>query len=420
MRSIDTLVIGAGQAGLAMSACLTDAGVDHALLERGQVAERWRSERWDSLRLLTPNWATRLPNHTYDGAEPQGFMTAAELVGRFERYAQGFDAPVHEHTSVESLVQTDDGFAVQTSDGAWEADRVVIATGWCDRPRVPSIARELPPSVLQITPQTYRNPAEVPDGGVLVVGASSSGAQIADELAAAGRDVTLAVGRHSRLPRRYRGVDIWWWLEQSGRLAVTIDSVRDPKRARNDSSLQLIGTPVPRNIDMTTLVGRGVRLAGRFFGFDGVHALFSRDLAHSTARADERMCSLLRSIDEYIARHGLEAEVYAPDAPPSLGPVEEPTHLNLADQGIKTVVWATGFTRSYPWLKARALDERGEIIQRRGVTPVPGLYVLGQRFQHRRDSNFIDGVRHDAAYLADVLTLGRSAQPVGCQEGISC
>ena len=253
MRSVDTLVIGAGQAGLAMSASLSDAGVDHAVLERGQVAERWRSERWDSLRLLTPNWATRLPNYTYDGPEPQGFMTAAELVDRFERYAQGFDAPVHEHTSVESVTQTDEGFAVQTSDGAWDADRVVIATGWNDRARVPSAASELPASILQLTPQTYRNPEQVPDGGVLVVGASSSGAQIADELAAAGRDVTLAVGRHTRLPRRYRGVDIWWWLEQSGRMAVTIDTVRDPKRARNDASLQLIGTPVPRNIDTTTL-----------------------------------------------------------------------------------------------------------------------------------------------------------------------
>ena len=170
MRSVDTLVIGAGQAGLAMSASLSDAGVDHAVLERGQVAERWRSERWDSLRLLTPNWATRLPNYTYDGPEPQGFMTAAELVGRFERYAQGFDAPVHEHTSVESVAQTDEGFAVQTSEGAWEADRVVIATGWNDRARVPSAASELPSSILQLTPQTYRNPDQVPDGGVLVVG----------------------------------------------------------------------------------------------------------------------------------------------------------------------------------------------------------------------------------------------------------
>ena len=187
MRSVDTLVIGAGQAGLAMSASLSDAGVDHAVLERGQVAERWRSERWDSLRLLTPNWATRLPNYTYDGPEPQGFMTAAELVDRFERYAQGFDAPVHEHTSVESVTQTDEGFAVQTSDGAWKADRVVIATGWTDRARVPSAASELPSSILAAhARRRYRNPEQVPDGGVLVVGASASGAQIADELAAAG------------------------------------------------------------------------------------------------------------------------------------------------------------------------------------------------------------------------------------------
>ncbi len=418
MKATDTLIIGAGQAGLAMSRCLTDAGTDHVVIERGQVAERWRSERWDSLRLLTPNWATRLPNLTYDGDSPQGFMTARELVSRFERYASDFDAPVHEHTSVDSVTRTDDGFDVQTSEGSWSAGRVVIATGWCDRPRVPAAAADLHPSFLQITPSAYRNPDQLPDGGVLVVGASASGAQIADELAASGRDVTLAVGRHTRLPRRYRGVDIWWWLEQTGRLDVTIESMRDPRRARSVASLQLVGSAVPRNIDVTTLAGRGVRLTGRFVGFDGANALFSRDLGQTTTNADERMLAVLRRIDEYIAREGLESEVYAPDPPPRLGPVEETAHIHLAEQGIQTVVWATGFTRSYPWLRVPALDPRGEIIQRRGVTPVPGLYVLGQRFQHRRNSNFIDGVRHDAEHLADLIAVRTPAGCVGCREGI--
>ncbi len=418
MNATDTLIIGAGQAGLAMSRYLADAGTDHVVLERGQLAERWRSERWDSLRLLTPNWATRLPNLTYDGDSPQGFMTARELVSRFERYASDFDAPVQEHTSVDAVTRTDDGFDVQTSDGSWSAGRVVIATGWADRPRVPAAAADLHPAFLQITPTAYRNPDQLPDGGVLVVGASASGAQIADELAASGRNVTLAVGRHTRLPRRYRGVDIWWWLEQSGRLDVTIDSMRDPRRPRNDASLQLVGSPVPRNIDVTTLSGRGVRLTGRFVGFDGARALFSRDLAHTTKSADERMLTVLGRIDEFIARHGLESEVYAPDPPPALGPVEETEQIHLTEQGIRTVVWATGFTRSYPWLKVPALDTQGEIIQRRGVTPVPGLYVLGQRFQHRRDSNFIDGVRHDAEYLADLIAVRTTAGCVGCREGI--
>ncbi len=196
--------------------------------------------------------------------------------------------------------------------------------------------------------------------------------------------------------------------------------MRSPGLARHDASLQLVGTPLPRNLDTTTLAGRGVRLTGRFLGFDGTYALFSRDLAHSIDRADERMHALLRGIDQYIARHGLESEVYAPDPPPSLTMVEETTHIHLADAGIKTVVWATGFTRSYPWLRMPALDDHGEIIQRRGVTRIPGLYVLGQRFQHRRDSNFIDGVRHDAAYLADVITTERTLQHAGCREGVAC
>ena len=419
MPYVDTLVIGAGQAGLAMSRLLTEAGVDHAVLERGRLAERWRSERWDSLRLLTPNWATRLPSWEYKGPEPQGFMTAAELVTYFEAFADDFDAPVHEDSAVESVFRTGDGFTVCTADAGWTARNVVIATGWTDRPRVPSAARDLPSSIEQITPSTYRNPSQVADGGVLVVGASASGAQLADELSRAGREVTLAVGRHNRLPRRYRGVDIWWWLEESGRLAVTVDGVRDPKHARHEGSLQLIGTPVPRNLDVTTLSGRGVRLTGRFMGFDGTSALFARDLKHSTDRAHERMRRVLSGIDEYIVRHGLEAEVNAPDAPPALGPIDEPTHLSLVDGGIKTIVWATGFSRSYPWLHVPVLDQQGEIIQRRGVTPVDGLYVLGQRFQHRRDSNFIDGVRHDAAVVADHIR-GGALVGSACREGVPC
>ncbi|HTN79868.1 MAG TPA: NAD(P)-binding domain-containing protein, partial [Acidimicrobiales bacterium] len=394
MRSTEALVIGAGQAGLAMSRSLSDEGIDHVVIERGRLAERWRSERWDSVRLLSPNWATRLPGAEYRGDDPQGFMTAAELVHFFEDYASAFDAPVHEGTTVESVTRTDSGFDVLTSDGSWRARSVVIATGWNDQPRVPSAAADLPRSILQLTPSSYRNPDQVAEGGVLVVGASSSGAQIADELARAGRDVTLAVGRHARLPRRYRGFDIWWWLDQSGRLAVTIDEVSEPRKARNEGSLQLVGSPVPRNIDMTTLAGRGVRLTGRFRGFDGATALFASDLGHSTSRADAQMQSVLSGIDEFILRSGLQSEVLTPDPPPPVGKVEEVTHLSLSSDGIKTIVWATGFTRSYPWLHVPGVVEQGEIVQRRGVTGMPGLYVLGQRFQHRRDSNFIDGVRH--------------------------
>jgi len=369
--------------------------------------------------LLTPNWATRLPGAEYRGDDPQGFMTATELVRYFESYARGFDAPVHEGTSVESVTRTDGGFDVLTSDGGRRARNVVIATGWNDQPRVPSVASDLPRAIEQLTPSSYRNPAQVAEGGVLVVGASSSGAQIADELARAGRDVTLAVGRHTRLPRRYRGFDIWWWLEQSGRLAVTIDDVAEPRKARNEGSLQLVGSPVPRNLDMTTLAGRGVRLTGRFMGFDGSSALFASDLGHSTSRADAQMQSVLSGVDEYVLRSGLQSEVLTPDPPPPVGKVAEVTHLPLASSGIKTIVWATGFTRSYPWLRVPGVIEQGEIVQRRGVTRMPGLYVIGQRFQHRRDSNFIDGVRHDASFLADHICGHAEDERVACREGVS-
>ncbi len=398
MPSIDTLIIGAGQAGLAMSRCLTDAGVDHVVIERGRLAERWRSERWDSLRLLSPNWATRLPGWSYQGEDPAGYMTAGELAGYLQRYAISFDAPVHEHTVVSNVRRADDGFVVATDTGTWRAGRVVIATGWCDRPRLPSAAARLPVELTQLTPSTYRNPGQVPDGGVLVVGASASGVQIAEELARAGHDVVLAVGRHNRLPRRYRGRDIWCWLEQLGTFAETIDVVADPRRAESEGSLQLAGRPDHRNVDLPTLRQAGVRLAGRLTGIDARRAWFADDLAATTTLSEQRMMGVLARIDRYIRANGLDV----PDPEP-VARLLRPTgldRLHLRRGGIGTVVWATGFTRDYPWLHVPVLDGRGEIRQRRGITPVPGLYVLGQRFQHRRDSNFIDGVRHDAAHLA--------------------
>ena len=220
MPTTHTLVIGAGQAGLATSRCLTEAGIDHVVLERGHTAERWRSHRWDSLRLLTPNWASRLPGWSYRGPHPDGYMTAVDLAAYLTAYAGSFDAPIEEGHDVRELVRADSGFTVRTSDTSWSAHNVVMATGWCDRPRVPRLAERLDRTITQITPGTYANPDLLPDGRVLVVGASATGVQIADELARAGRDVVLAVGRHNRVPRRYRGMDIWWWLDQIGTFAA--------------------------------------------------------------------------------------------------------------------------------------------------------------------------------------------------------
>ena len=412
MATTDTIIIGAGQAGLAASRCLIDRAVDHVVLERGRVAERWRSERWDSLRLLTPNWMTRLPGWQYDGRDRHGFMAAGEVVEFFERYATSFDAPVREESSVDRVRLAGDGYEVVTSDGTWRAGNVVIATGWCDRPAVPPAARNLAAGIHQIVPSGYRNPTDVPEGGVLVVGASATGVQLADELRGAGRDVIVAVGGHTRLPRRYRGMDIYWWLERIGRFDKTIDEMPDVRAARREPSLQLVGSADGRPVDLTTLRAAGVELAGRVTSIDGWTVTFAEDLDFAAEHAERRTRAVLADIDRYVERSGLAAEVLPPEPLPPLRRAGSRRQIDLRAAGINTVIWATGHRRTYPWLDVPVLDGGGEVRQRRGVTPAPGLYVLGQRFQHYRNSNFIDGVGRDAAFVADHLTHRLTQRPV--------
>ena len=410
-----TLVIGAGQAGLAMSRCLTDADIDHVVLERGQTAERWRSVVWDSLRLLSPNWATRLPGWSYQGPAPDGYMSAVSVTRYLSDYARSFAAPVEEGADVLSVRQDDSGFRVDTAAGSWRAANVVVATGWCDQPRVPAFADQLDPGIAQITPNTYRNPGLVPDGRVLVVGASATGVQIADELVRAGRDVVLAVGRHSRLPRLYRGMDIWWWLDRIGTFSRTIDEIQDPVRARHEGAVQLVGRSDYRDVDLPALQRLGVRLTGHLTAVDGTRLSFADDLTASTAAADGRLESFLTHIDDHISATGLDGELLQATPLDRLRATEPVTRLDAGAAGISTVVWATGYRRSYPWLQVPVLDERGEFVHRRGVTPVDGLYVLGQRFQHRRDSNFIDGVRHDAAFVTCRIAQLPQLEPEPCR-----
>lgn len=409
MRSVDTIIIGAGQAGLAMSHCLSERGRDHVVLERGRLAERWRSERWDSMRLLSPNWMTRLPGWQYRGPDPDGFMTADELVSHLQGYAAASAAPVEEHTSVTALVADGDGFRVDTDSGPWSAANVVIATGWCDRPAVPAVARYLAGHLHQVTPDRYRNPTDVPAGGVLVVGASATGVQLAAELNADGRDVVVAVGGHTRLPRTYRGMDILWWLDRMGNLDHTIDDVADAERARRRPSLQLVGRTDRRTVDLPTLQAAGVQLTGRVTAVDGARVALAADLTVTAARADARLRRILGEIDRHITANGLDAEVLERDPPPPCRPDAPIERLDLGRRGIRTVVWATGHRRRYPWLRVPVLDAAGEIAQVRGVTSRPGLYVLGQRFQHFRSSDFIDGVGRDAAMVADHL-VGRTSR----------
>ncbi len=401
MGNVDTIVIGAGHAGLATSRLLTDAGRDHVVLDRGRLAESWRSARWDSLRLLTPNWMSRLPEWTYRGRDPEGFMAAAELVRYLESYAKSFDAPVRQRTSVLDVSAVDGGYRIRTTREAWRARNVVVAAG--PRPQVPKLAARVRPEIWQIHTSRYRNPASLPDGGVLVVGASASGVQIAAELAQSGRAVVLAAGSHMPLPRRYRGMDIMWWLEQIGALDRTVDDT-DASRARHEPSAQLAGGHGAPDLNLRRLHELGVVVTGRLAGLDGNRAWFHDDLPFTTAAAEARLRRMLRTIDEHVVTAGLEDEVLPAADPAPVRLTSAQQSLDLRTAGISTVVWATGFHHAYPWLRVRgAVAASGEVEQYRGITPARGLYVVGLRFMHRRNSQFIDGARHDARTIVEHL-----------------
>lgn len=429
MRRTATIIIGGGQAGLAMSRHLSDRGIDHVVLERGRVGERWRTERWDSLRLLTPNWMARLPGRAYEGPDPDGFMTMPEVTSLLEGYATSFDAPVVTGTTVERVESCHPGYRVQTDRGVWQAPHVVLATGYCDKPWVPPMSRELSGQFMQLAPPHYRHPGQLPDGGVLVVGASSSGVQLADEIHASGRPVTLAVGRHTRLPRTYRGRDILFWMDRMGILSETTDRVFDIERSRRQPSLQLVGRPDHQSLGLRELGQRGVRIMGRAVEAGAATMTFDDDLVANAAAADYKLAGVLQRIDQHIEREDLTGDV-DPREPfvPSWQPLMKssptlPATLDLQAESINTIIWATGFTRSYPWLQVPVLDDRGEIMHREGVTPAPGLYVLGMQFQRQRRSAFIDGVGDDAAYLTRCidrsLASARDTRTAdcGCEDG---
>lgn len=409
---VQTLIIGAGQAGLTLSYHLTRRGRDHLVLERGRIAERWRTERWDSFRLLTPNWQTGLPGAPYHGHDPDGFMGRAEVVDVFDAYARSFAAPVRTGVAVHLVEPVDGGWRVITDTGAITADHVVVATGHHAVPHIPmGCAARLPAGITQLHTAHYRNPAQLPEGGVLVVGAGPSGQQIAEDLATDGRRVAIAVGRHRTVPRRYRGRDAHWWLEHMGAFDRTIDSLADPYAVRSAPALVLAGGR--RDLDLRRLVAAGVRPVGRLTGIAGATALFADDVAAHATLADENIHAFRAAVDRHIARTGEPAGPPEP-LPPPLGTwaFDAPRRLHLGDAGIRSVVWATGYRRDFSWIHAPVVDATGEPVQRRGVTAAVGLYFLGLRWMHRRGSDTIHGVGADAEHLADVIA-GRHAAPVG-------
>jgi putative flavoprotein involved in K+ transport len=405
MVKTTAVVIGAGHAGLAMSRRLTERSIDHIVLERGEVANSWRTQRWPSLRLLTPNWQTRLPGYDYDGSDPDGFMPAADVAATLDRYSCLIGAPVRTATPVKAMRAAPNGFEVLAGDDVLQARAVVVATGACSLPSIPAIAAAVPSSITTLTPLTYRDPDQLPGGEVLVVGASATGVQLAAEIRRSGRPVTVAVGEHVRLPRTYRGRDIFWWLQATGLLAERYDQVDDLTRARHLPSPQLTGTSHTAITDLNALTAQAVRIVGRLGRITGGVAQFSGSLSNICKLADLKMNRFLDRADQWATSTGLDGELPAPHRfdPTRVDP-RTPLELDLTTGQVTSIIWATGFRPDHSWLDFPALDPAGRLRHDGGVvTGTPGLYVLGLPVLRTRASTYIHGAGADTEALAGDL-----------------
>lgn len=404
--SIDTLVVGAGQAGVAMSEHLRKLGVPHLVLERNRIAERWRTGRWDSLVANGPAWHDRFPGLEFENLDPDAFASKERVADYFEAYARKFNAPIRTGVEVKKVVRNAgrSGFMIETSEGVIEANRVVVATGPFQRPIIPPIAPKAE-QLVQIHSAEYRNPGQLPEGAVLVVGAGSSGVQIADELQRAGKKVYLSVGQHDRPPRTYRNRDFCWWLGVLGEW--------DAEAARPGTehvTIAVSGARGGHTVDFRALANQGITLVGLTKAFNDGVVSFESDLAVNLARGDENYLSLLNAADAFIARNGLDL----PEEPEARNTLPDPecvTHpileLNLAEAGVTSIVWATGYAVDYGWLKVNAFDANGKPQHQRGVSTEPGVYFLGLPWLSRRGSAFIWGVWHDARHIADHIVTQR-------------
>ena len=408
-ESVEVLVVGAGQAGVAMSEHLTHAGVPHLVVERHRIAERWRSERWDSLVTNGPVWHDRFPGLEFTDLDPDEFAPKDRVADYFAAYAEKFSAPIRTGVEVTSVQRHDarPGFRVETSEGRIAARFVVAATGPFQRPLIPAVVPDDAP-VSQMHSSAYRNPGQLPEGAVLVVGAGSSGVQIADELLASGRRVYLSVGPHDRPPRRYRARDFVWWLGVLGKW-----DAETPPQGAEHVTIAVSGADGGHTVDFRDLAARGMTLVGRTASYADGTVRFATDLAANIAAGDANYLSLLQEADAYVDRNGLdlpaepEAHVLGPMPACATDPMDE---LDLADAGVTSIIWATGFAVDYSWLPSDAVDDDGRPCQRRGVSTEPGIYFLGLPWLSRRGSSFIWGVWHDASYVADHIATQRGYQ----------
>lgn len=409
ITEIDTLVVGAGQAGVAMSEHLTQQGIPHLVLEKQHIAQAWRSGRWDSLVANGPAWHDRFPNMTFPGCEADSFVAKEQVADYFAAYAKTFNAPIRTGVEVFSAERLKDrpGFCVETSQGIIETRRIVAATGPFQRPVIPAIAPQ-DATLLQIHSAQYRNPQQLPEGGVLVIGAGSSGVQIADELQRAGKAVWLSVGAHDRPPRSYRQRDFCWWL---GVLGLWDAAANQP--GKEHVTIAVSGARGGHTVDFRKLAHQGITLVGQTQSFANGVALFHSDLTDNVKRGDASYLELLDAADEYVARNNIDlpqepdARVFPPDPQCMTDPLIE---LDLNSAGINTIIWATGYTTDYSWLKVDAFNEQQRPQHHRGVSSEPGVYFLGLPWLSRRGSTFIWGVWHDAKYIADQIAIQRQYQ----------
>jgi putative flavoprotein involved in K+ transport len=371
------------------------------VLERGEIANSWRHERWDSLRLLTPNWQSCLPGYPYAGADPDGFMTMADIVEHISGFAAASSAPVRTHTTVNSVRRDDDGYRVTTDSGTIDCRCLVLASGAANIPRVPDLRQAVPQHVECFTAFDYRNPDSLPPGGALIVGASATGVQLADEIRRSGRPVTLSVGEHVRLPRTYRGRDVLWWMEKSGVWSQRYDEIEDLERARRLPSPQLVGTPEHVTLDLNALRAAGVEIVGRLGAIRDGRALFSGGLPNQFALADLKMDRLLDTFDAWACSKTGDLEVGASERfEPTRVPASPRLSIDLRSGEIRSVIWATGFRPDYRWLDLPVVNHKGELRHEGGVVVgTSGVYAIGLPVLRRRNSTFIIGAEDDARYL---------------------
>ncbi|WOH49716.1 NAD(P)-binding domain-containing protein [Bradyrhizobium sp. sBnM-33] len=403
-EKIETLVIGGGQAGLVMSHRLKQRGLSHLVLERHRIAERWRSERWDGLKFQFPNWSVRLPEFPFPHSDPDGFSDTATIIKFIEAYADFVAPPIRCGVAVTRLSQRDGGrFIAETTDGRIEADNVVVATGPYQRSVIPDLLRDHP--VFQVSAAGYRNPEQLPPGAVLVAGAGASGAQIAEELLQAGRRVYLSVGRHRRLPRRYRSRDLIWWLAE-----MQFDQITPEERGPARLGPVISGAYGGRSIDFRDFAARGMILLGRLDAADGGVLDIAPGLDKSLGDGDIAFTTFLDTVDEYVKRRRLElpeepgARATLPDPPCVIAPL---TRLDLAAEDISSIIWATGYGVDFGWIDIPVLDARGEAVHRNGISAVSGLYFLGLQWLSKMNSSFLSGVGDDAVVLADHILARR-------------